>query len=508
MHALSELDEGLGIGALCRLVRYEKSEILSKEAALLIMAQAGPEEPSRREARSQTILSAIGRSKPTSAQWLRAYVQSLEDSAKGAAAWQRLAAREQQLFIQFPEKTSQRFVWELLRRQIAILEREDRADEARDVMRRMLDLTASDSRELYNTVSWLIERRAWQLVEESTTRFAGQFDKDALLLYLLAEARAKQGDEQLGEETAQRAFKLDENKKSTHHVEVALKLRDRGLFSWSEREYRHVVEQGPATSLDYLRATSLLSEMLHDIQQDQAAAVVLEGLAEAIDKDRAVQKLVQPRRDPGAIKARMHYFHAQHYVAVNDRKMHVQHLEKAIKHDATDADVIIAMYRLPDQDAKWRSRTVSLIETAGKKFRGGISRWQQSHRQAIQEGDAKDQGFFEALLASANNQFAWLIGNTVGDYDEALRRSKKSLELRPATAAYFDTLARCYYAKGDFENAVKYQSQAVEGEPYSGQIRRQFEQFKMALAESKVKAAAEKKEPDDVRDTGGNSSPD
>ena len=92
------------------------------------------------------------------------------------------------------------------------------------------------------------------------------------------------------------------------------------------------------------------------------------------------------------------------------------------------------------------------------------------------------------LLASANNQLAWLVSNTTGDFDEALRCSHRSLELAPDTAGFLDTLGRCYYAKGDYENAVKHQTRAAELEPHSGQIRRQLELFKKTLSEAQRKA--------------------
>jgi tetratricopeptide (TPR) repeat protein len=74
------------------------------------------------------------------------------------------------------------------------------------------------------------------------------------------------------------------------------------------------------------------------------------------------------------------------------------------------------------------------------------------------------------------------VGNTTGDYDEAVRLSQRSLEIRPDYPGYLDTLGRCYYAKGDFENAIKHQSQAVKLDPHSGQIRRQLEFFKKEQA--------------------------
>jgi tetratricopeptide (TPR) repeat protein len=97
---------------------------------------------------------------------------------------------------------------------------------------------------------------------------------------------------------------------------------------------------------------------------------------------------------------------------------------------------------------------------------------------------SSDRLALEADLATANNQLAWLVSNTEGDFDEAVRCSLRSLDLRPDAAGYYDTLGRCYYAKGDYANAVSNQSKAVEMEPHSPQIVRQLELFKKALRET------------------------
>ncbi len=85
------------------------------------------------------------------------------------------------------------------------------------------------------------------------------------------------------------------------------------------------------------------------------------------------------------------------------------------------------------------------------------------------------------------NQLAWLIANTEGDQQEALRCSQKSLELKPNEAGYLDTLGRCYYALDDYQNAVKYQSQAVEINPFSGLMTKQLALFRDALAKQEAK---------------------
>ena len=55
------------------------------------------------------------------------------------------------------------------------------------------------------------------------------------------------------------------------------------------------------------------------------------------------------------------------------------------------------------------------------------------------------------------------------------------MELRPNRAGFLDTLGRCYYAKGDYRNAVRSQTQAVAQEPHSPQMLAQMSLFETAL---------------------------
>jgi hypothetical protein len=63
----------------------------------------------------------------------------------------------------------------------------------------------------------------------------------------------------------------------------------------------------------------------------------------------------------------------------------------------------------------------------------------------------------------------------------------------PKYAAYLDTLGRCYFAKADFDNAIKYQMLALQEEPHSGQMKRQLAQF--AKERDAKKATGEKPKP-------------
>ena len=55
----------------------------------------------------------------------------------------------------------------------------------------------------------------------------------------------------------------------------------------------------------------------------------------------------------------------------------------------------------------------------------------------------------------------------------------------PTEGGFYDTLARCCFAKGDLDNAVKQQTKAAELEPHSGLIQRQLDFFRKKREEKK-----------------------
>jgi tetratricopeptide (TPR) repeat protein len=170
-----------------------------------------------------------------------------------------------------------------------------------------------------------------------------------------------------------------------------------------------------------------------------------------------------------ALAARFHYYLACKYREEKDWQRVRDELKDAIKFDPTDADVLIAMYHLPEADDKWREATRQRILDLCRQFQQEI-----------------DENLTDP---TAYNQWAWLVSNTEGDFQKAIRYSHRSLELIPpgsgdsAGASFLDTLGRCYYAAGDYENAVKYQRQAIAKVDYMQVMQRQLALFEKTLAE-------------------------
>ena len=477
MDQLAGLEDGRGVPALCRLARFETSNVLAKRAALLVMNYAEPEQPDARAQLAKTITATVSTSRRPVAQWLRVFAQTLDNPAVTIDAWQRIAAAELELLAQFPEKTNSEIARDLLCWQVDLFRRLHRDEAALATVRRAVATMNGSTESLIEMIDWLGERKYWVEVARLADRFADEFDDNATLLYLSAQAQLEQGQKDQAEHIAARAFEIDKERNDMHYL-MATKLRTRGLFDWSEREFQHVIKRNAPDHQMTISARRFLGEMLHDIDKQLPAAEALQGIVNELDKDplpRAFPWLLEP----GSIRSRMHYFYAQHFAAT-DRAKQREHLETAIGHDPNDADVLIAMFRLPDADAAWREKTHDLIKTAADGFRRDIAESENELRKAVDPDSRED---LHRELANTCNQFAWLVGNTEGDFQEAVRISRRSVELSPQAGGLWDTLGRCYFAAGDLPNAIKAQQRAMKFEPHSGQMQRQLELFQKTLAE-------------------------
>lgn len=299
--------------------------------------------------------------------------------------------------------------------------------------------------------------------EQSSPRLA------AMLLYHLAAFQKLQGQAETAAATAQRGRELNPGKEPMTllaHMETAGTLKRVGLGAWAEEEYRYVIrtEAEGFVALAFVN----LAEMYHDNGLDLKAVATLEELLRLVEA-KTVEGLHVIGRAPGELRARMAYFQACHWEQQGDSAKQRHFLDEALQHDPGEVDTLIACYHLPGQASADRQKLLGLIAKATMAMRKEV------------ENDPDD--------ANACNQFAWLVGNTEGDVDEALRCAHKAAELSPDNGAYFDTLAHVYAGKGDYASAVKYQSRAVELEPHSGLIVRKLSVFQEKLKE---RQAAEK----------------
>jgi len=487
MHALAELPNGQGIPALCRLVRFEKSLYLSKMAAVALLGGQMTADPPN-AATIEAVRKALAGCTRPGAVWLLTWTRLGTEPELLTTEWNKLIDEEQKQLRLTPgvrrpgniiidgsvrsqnlNETSPEIVGGLTRFQVSRFKKLGKTAEAMTAIRRLVELERGNPESLAELLDWLIEQKAWKAIDDLAARFAPQFATEPGLLYELAKAYADQGRKEAAEEAAARALSLNPGKEQMmlmYHLLAAQQLRQQGLFAWSRREFEHVLAEGSDPENDELRVTTatVFAEMLHDQSQDLDAGEALKKIVADIDSKRITAAELGDRK-ASEIRSRMHYFFACHWEAKGDAAKQREELDKAVKAEPNDVDVLIACYRLPDQPPGHHAEVVELIKKAA-----------DTTRQEIAEDPDNPSPY---------NQFAWLIGNTEGDFDEALRFSQKSLELKPNEGGFFDTMARVYFAKGDLENAVKQQTKAAELEPHSGLIKRQLDFFRKKLEEKK-----------------------
>ena len=478
MQQLARLEDSQGIAAICRLMRFESNGLLSKQAALSAMHHTPPSDPQQRSVLADVIRENVGRSKRPAAEWLRAYAHTLIAPESALADWDRITQGELLTFSQFPHQTERRLVRDLLRWQVDLLRRLGQQEESLAVVRRTIDLLEGQREELNDFVDWLLDRKAWIIVDEVADRFPHEFYRRPRLVYRLAEARKLRGDHASATETAERALMMDPGQPE-HHNLMASYLTSRLLYDWAEAEYRYVLESTDREDSAQLEARFFLSDMLFDIQRELDAAKVLLRRGRGHRTESKAFSCLYRFPAPLAKCAELPTITTRCITPAGaSTRLQREYLRQAVAADPLNPDFMIAMYRCPNNEPAWTEDTMRRINGAKSRLRTQISSLEEKVRAKPLERQDAMEG-----LARDYNELAWLISNTEGDFAAAIRFSKKSLEVRADNAAFLDTLARCYYAAGDLENAVKNQARAAELAPFYQQIHRQLETFQKELAE-------------------------
>ncbi|MCA9179001.1 MAG: hypothetical protein KDB14_31270 [Planctomycetales bacterium] len=475
--SISKVDEGDPRRALCRLARYETNARLSKLAALRAMQLPRGNAP----AAAAQIRRLMQDSRRPGARWLMLYADQLDGDVEGALQkWNDVIREERRVLVSAATRTSLGLVRDLSRWHVEQLESAGQLAEATEAIRRSLGLSDGSADQVKENAVWLMKKQAWSLVRELAERYPEHFDSRVDFKYLLAEAELGGGNQGAADEAAKAALAL---KPDAHeeHIEAAIQLSERGMHQWAAAEFEERIRLNEAGSLHNLRSRFLYSEMLHDgMLQQLKAAETLKPAIEVMEQE-AIERQVRMNlaRNPQYAKSRMHYFFALGYTEQKEYKKARENLELASQLYGDDPDVLIAMYRLPDQDEAWKDSVSQRITASAARTLAEIEQYRKLIGQRT-VGPVRQQ--YERRLSTVDNQYAWLVANTEGDYRSALACSRESLKLTPGSPTYLDTLGRCYYAVGDFENAVKHQRLAVAQTPHSGLMRRQLEVFESALA--------------------------
>ena len=482
VESLDQLSGGKGLAALARIVRYDRSPLISRTAALAIIR---PSEKIKGRPRvdGEIVERELGASSRAPAQWLRQYLAQQRDPAASVAAWKPLIDQESARLEKGAGDTSSDILLGLTWNMADLYRQIGDQQSLNGALDRMIVLAADGSDDtLVSLLAWMTDHNSWDVLDAFVAKHQSRLEQSKRPLYYAALARLKQGKKDEADELAAKAAKLPSQEGTLEGLSIAKDLEERSQFDWAVREYRRGIEKQSTESIDNYLSRIWLANLLHDYEHEKEAADAVESLVkEVLGEGRPAQQYIRTREiyrerldlpSPEEIAARYHFYRASQYEDEKDWKRARGELELAIKFDPKDADVLIDMYRLPETDEKWRAMVLARVRDLCKTFEKEI------------EENPSD--------ASAYNQWAWLISNTEGDYQQAIRYSHRSLELNKrgesGAASFLDTLGRCYYAAGDYDNAVKYEREAVAKVNYLQVMQRQLAEFEKALAEKKAAA--------------------
>jgi len=495
MDRLAFLPKRDGWAPLCRIAKFEPNNGLSKYAALLLLQKRKDLSSEDRNSLVDLVRREVGQSRRTSVQWLQNFSALLVASKPDTKAWYAIAENEHALLDSgsddtFPQMVQSLYEW------CALLGTDaSERDNALRMARGAIRIVGNDPMGLRNASFWAIDNSFSELVEEMQLEHQALFTKYAELTYCLAESFRARKMEPSAQEFADVAFKnpsvgmFAARDPREYRTLRAYNLKERGLFDWSEREYLETIKSTRLLDVVGLRARYYYSDLLHDLERNTEAGEVwkdilleLEGTGETYRQQLHVQLDLAGLSDPAGVIGQAYYYQGLAYMEKGDNVQAKIKLNYAFDNDPDNADVLIAMYRI-EGDEQWKRTVLQRVQTCADYFQSQMIQKEQE----MESGGALGMTNAKRELATMNNQYAWLISNTEGDMQQALRCSQRSLELEPELSTFLDTLGRCYYAVGDYQNAVAYQSKATKLEPFSMAMKRQLALFEAALQQQKEK---------------------
>ena len=304
---------------------------------------------------------------------------------------------------------------------------------------------------------WAAHSGLANLVNYLPESLQATIENQAITLYAAARCEQLNGNETLADEMARRAFALSSDK-TNEQMLAAVRLDHWGLVDWADREYRRVITAPTLSAQQIIPFSIQWAELLNDFDRcNEASAVlndVLTGSHGTIKNIRVMDSLGYSKE---ALAARQKFFLSRADKEKNKRERERQALDKALDEYPEEIDTLIAYYHFPGLLPADKEHIVKLIQGALKKLQQRIDR--------------------EPDEPNSYNEYAWLVANTEGDLFRATRYSKRSLDLVFDSASFLDTLAHCYAAAGNRNEAIRCQVVALRKDPGSNTIQKNLQKF-------------------------------
>lgn len=526
LQRLASLDRADAYMALLRLMRYEKDEEISKVAGLHIMEcaidamAARPTKPSTGSNSANNIVwrelltSGALESTRVTAKWLQTLADQLEAPLIPVDVWQKLVTEERMLLesntrgrTQSRTKTDEEIVKRLYRVVAKLLTAKGQQNAAIDFFEPCFELVPKSPTDASNDLQWMLEAGLPQAIERLNEQRPELFSTRTRNRYLLAEAYLKLGEIEKANRTAVEASDL-----TNLPVELARRIAQanlgdseamqrysnydylvqRGLFAWGEAELKRILARTEKNELSFhqeFATRQRLSLFYWGADEPQLAADVwqpimhkagmLEGnKPDSISKD--LQNELSQRNIDDVVWGKYIPAHYYFYLGLAASKkenweLARKQLRQAAEFDATDPDLLIAMYRAIKDDSQFKGQVDQWIEILEASYRVDLEKAESDLASA-----RSARSSYENSVAEYCNQLAWLLAGTNRKVGDAIMLSQRACNLSPDSAVFIDTLARCYFSSGNIDKAVDLQTTAIKLMPYERSMQRQLAEFQAA----------------------------
>ncbi len=487
---LAELPLNLGVSALARLARYERSPVLARAAALKLVRDVAVNSADWNEQR-QLVSAELGESQRMPVLWLREHLQTpmdtndAEEIARVGQRWRELAAEElntvrsNSAIADSSDPTDA--IW------LGLYEHSGcqfarAADQQPQYRQQLVAVTSEMISSADDSVPTLLRLMRWiqqHELRESLGEFHQRFERPLESHPLLACVYAIRMDALHSEEAAKSAWaKAKDVRQFTPKelgyypqesdlpvIYLAYRMEKEGGGTAARKEYRQLLNEVPPGEFEALQARMLLAESLADAGELGDAAQIMTEAAEAMwnneRRGRSVWGADGPT--PEEMQSRAEFFSAL-AVKGEDEVKYMDMLQKSMFTDESNPDGMIELYHreenTPQESAALRRRILHALQIL------------------------EQQSLVDASDDNAHNLYAWLAAKTFGDLDQAIDHSMESLRLNPSSASYFDTLAACFAAKENYVEAVRAQSRAASLDPFSSKLRVRLTRYRKLLEES------------------------
>ncbi|QDT70255.1 hypothetical protein MalM25_32010 [Planctomycetes bacterium MalM25] len=498
---LAKLPLQRGVAPLVRIARFDASDRVARSAAAALIEtteyEIPPEDFASLDAAVDELNERYGPGKRWASDWLNLAV-SEAGRRYPMMAWRKQALRLKRAANRHEEGATPWIREQVLWRWLRVALRRDDAGESAEVVAELLELDEQDAgRRLSRALEWACDAPAPETARRLETDHADSL-RDKRGLYRRAELALRFGSAEEAERLFAKALAaeapLSAGKRATAEalygptVVIAGELRRRGLSDWARAEYEAAAgvfsPDKPIDGLDALVAWRL-ADLHYDAARYAEAAAALAPLVAVCDTTPAARERYDnlpqvkyelygglPRR--GSLKSQARLCRALAAHDAGDDATEQAELLQAIRSDSTNADIAIAMHRVRNPTEDFAKKTDEVLVEMQRIFEQRIWEWEDS------DDPERDPDW----RANLYNQWAWLVSNTTGDYDKAVRYSRRSLDVNPDRPSLLDTLGRCLFSAGRLDEAIAVQRRAVEQRPWIEVMRRQLDEFEAALAES------------------------